>query len=133
MRLIGLALLNYALEQARQVVQEQGMSYSERDNAAGFAAGLVTGAIVGAGVALILAPRSGAELREDVGESWITLRNAVGRRYRALADKAGVELENIQETIDQAADAIESSASAVVEAAASARRVTGRRPRQDSA
>lgn len=109
------------------------MSYSERDSAVGFAAGLVTGAIVGAGVALILAPRSGAELREGVGESWITLRNAVGRRYRALADKAGVELENIQETIDQAADAIESSASAVVEAAASARRLTGRRPRRDSA
>lgn len=109
------------------------MSYSERDNGAGFAAGLVTGAIVGAGVALILAPRSGAEFREGVSDSWITLRDAVGRRYRAIADRAGVELENIQEKIDQAADLIESSANAVVDAAASARRVTGKRPRNESA
>ena len=76
-----------------------GMSYEANyDNgAAGFAAGVVTGAIVGAGVALLLAPRSGAELREEVGESWKTLRDAVGRRYREIADRAGVELDNIQE------------------------------------
>jgi gas vesicle protein len=109
------------------------MSYSERDNAAGFTAGLVAGAIVGAGVALILAPRSGAELREDVSESWMTLRDAVGRRYRALADRAGVELENMQEKIDQAAESIESGANAVVEAAAGARRVAGKRARHDNA
>jgi len=109
------------------------MSYSERDNAAGFTAGLVAGAIVGAGVALMLAPRSGAELREDMGESWTTLRDAVGRRYRALANRAGVELENIQEKIDQAAESIESSANAVVDAAAGTRRAAGKRARHDNA
>jgi gas vesicle protein len=109
------------------------MSYSERDNAAGFTAGLVAGAIVGAGVALMLAPRSGADLREDLSESWTTLLDAVGRRYRALADKAGVELENIQEKIDQAADSFESGANAVVEAAAGARRAAGKRARRDNA
>jgi gas vesicle protein len=98
------------------------MAYNDSDNGVGFAAGVITGAIVGAGVALLLAPRSGAELRDEVGESWRTLRDAVGRRYRDLADRAGVDLDNIQEKIDQAADAIESSASQVVEAAANARR-----------
>lgn len=109
------------------------MSLSDRDNGAGFAAGVLTGAIVGAGVALLLAPRSGAELREEVGESWNTLRDAVGRRYRELAQRAGVELDNIQEKIDQAANALELSASEVVEAAASARRSSGRRSRHEDA
>jgi gas vesicle protein len=84
----------------------------------GFAAGLITGAIVGAGLALLLAPKSGAALRDELGESWITLRDAVGRRYRELAERAGVELDNLQERIDQAASVVESSASELVDQAA---------------
>jgi gas vesicle protein len=98
----------------------------------GFAAGLVAGAIVGAGMALLFS-RSGDALRGEMGESWNGVRNAVGRRYRALADRAGVELENIQEKVDRAADAVESAASEVVEAAANARRLAGKRSRQESA
>lgn len=100
---------------------------------AGFAAGLITGAIVGAGLALLLAPKSGAALRDELGESWISLREAVGRRYRELADKAGVELDDLQARIDQTADAVESSASKLVEAAArEARQVWGERTRNDA-
>jgi gas vesicle protein len=98
----------------------------------GFAAGLITGAIVGAGLALLLAPKSGAALRDELGESWITLRDAVGRRYRELAERAGVELDNLQERIDQTANAVESSASKLVDAAArEARQTWGDRPRKD--
>ena len=71
-----------------------------------------------AGLALLLAPKSGAALRDELGESWITLRDAVGRRYRELAERAGVELDNLQERIDQAASVVESSASELVDQAA---------------
>lgn len=100
---------------------------------AGFAAGVITGAIVGAGLALLLAPKSGAALREELGESWFSLRDAVGRRYRELAERAGVELDNLQEKIDQTANAVESSATKLVEAAAKeARQVwSERRPGND--
>jgi gas vesicle protein len=92
--------------------------HAERDTDAGFAVGIITGVLVGAGMALLLAPKSGAALREDLGESWSVLRDAIGRRYRDLADRAGVELENLQERIDQTANAVEASASKLVDAAA---------------
>jgi gas vesicle protein len=99
---------------------------------AGFAAGVITGAIVGAGLALLLAPKSGAALRDELGESWITLREAVGRRYRELAERAGVELDNLQERIDQTANAVEASANKLVDAAArEARQAWGERSRND--
>ncbi len=103
------------------------------DQNGGFAAGLITGAIVGAGLALLLAPKSGAALRDELGESWLSLREAVGRRYRDLAERAGVELDNLQERIDQTADAVESNATKLVEKAArEARQVWGERtPRND--
>ena len=97
------------------------------DSNAGFAAGIITGAIVGAGLALLLAPKSGAALRDELGESWLSLRDAVGRRYQELADRAGVELDNIQERIDETANAVEASATKLVDAAAQeARQVWGR-------
>ena len=74
---------------------------NERDN--GFAAGIVTGALVGAGLALLFAPKAGTELRGDLNDSLGSLRDAVARRYRALADMAGVELENFEERVDRAA------------------------------
>lgn len=102
------------------------------DQNAGFAAGIITGAIVGAGLALLLAPKSGAALRDELGESWMTLREAVGRRYRELAERAGVELDNLQERIDQTANAVETSATKLIDAAArEARQVWSERPRND--
>ena len=104
------------------------MHHAHQDNNAGFAVGVITGALVGAGLALLLAPKSGAALRDDLGESWTELRDAVARRYRDLADRAGVELDNLQERIDQTANAVESSATKLVEAAAQeARQVWGER------
>ena len=85
------------------------MSNYERDGA-GFAVGALTGALVGAGLALLLAPKAGQELREDLGESLTSLRGAVARHYRELAARAGVEIENLEERVDAAAEAIEVSA-----------------------
>jgi len=120
-----------ALNDARR--REGHMYERDEEPNAGFAAGLITGAIVGAGLALLLAPKSGAALRDELGESWISLREAVGRRYRELADQAGVELDDLQARIDQTADAVESSASKLVEAAArEARQVWGERTRNDA-
>jgi gas vesicle protein len=105
-----------------------------QDNNAGFAVGIITGAIIGAGLALLLAPKSGAALRDDLSESWTSLRDAVAQRYRDLAERAGVELDNLQERIDQTANAVESSATKLVEAAAQeARQVWGKRYQRDDA
>ncbi len=86
------------------------MSTYERENGAGFAVGALTGALVGAGLALLLAPKAGQELREDLGESLTSLRDAVAGRYRELAARAGVEIEHLEERVDAAAESIEVSA-----------------------
>jgi len=91
------------------------MDNDGRDN--GFAAGIITGALVGAGLALLFAPKAGTELRGDLNGSLGSVRDAVARRYRALADMAGVELENFEERVDRAAASIESSAREVLDAA----------------
>ena len=91
------------------------MDNDGRDN--GFAAGIITGALVGAGLALLFAPKAGTELRGDLNDSLGSLRDAVARRYRTLAEMAGVELENFEERVDRAAASIESSAREVLDAA----------------
>lgn len=88
----------------------------------GFTTGVVVGALVGAGVALLFAPKAGDELRSDLNGSMTSLREAVARRYRALAAMAGVELEHLDERVDRVAESIESGARDVLASAGAARR-----------
>jgi gas vesicle protein len=62
------------------------------DSNSGFLFGALAGALVGAGVALLLAPKSGAQVRSDISSGFTTARDAAARRYRDLADKAGEKL-----------------------------------------
>jgi len=94
------------------------MYRSDRDSSAGFALGVISGAAVGAGLALLFAPKSGAALRSDIADSVEPLRAAIARHYQELADRAGVELENLHERVDSAAAALEERATAAVRSAA---------------
>jgi gas vesicle protein len=107
------------------------MDDREGEGPGGFGAGLITGALIGAGLALLLAPKSGAALRNELEESWTSLRDVLGRRYRDLAERAGLEPEGVQRRIDQTARAVESTASALVDRAArETRNVWGERDRR---
>ena len=77
---------------------------------AGFALGIVAGVVVGAGVALLFAPKPGRDLRHDLGEQMGSLGRKVADKYRDLAHRAGTELENVQSSVNRAADRVESSA-----------------------
>ena len=96
------------------------MRMNENESGSGmFLLGAVAGALVGAGVALLMAPKPGTEMRQDLNAGWSSLRDAAARRYREMADRAGVQLENIEEKADQLADQLESSAREAVDAASS--------------
>ena len=95
---------------------------SRESGGAGFVTGLCAGALVGAGVALLLAPKAGADLRGDIGESVGSLRDAVNRRYRDLATRAGVTLDNLQDRVVRATEAFEAGARELVQSAQSASR-----------
>ena len=108
------------------------MYETQRDNGSGFTTGVLMGAMVGAGVALLLAPKAGAELRGDLGESMTSVRDAVTRRYRELAHRAGVELDDLEAQAHDAAESFESSAREMLENAKQRRARRGRQA-QDSA
>jgi gas vesicle protein len=97
------------------------------DRGHGFATGVLTGAMVGAGLALLFAPKAGAELRGDLNDSLTSVRDAVARRYQALAEMAGVEFENLEERVDRATESIEASAREVLDAATPRRRARSTR------
>jgi len=105
------------------------MYRDDREHGAGFTAGMVTGALVGAGLALLFAPKSGLALREEVEESMTSVRDAVAKRYRELAVRAGVELDNLQERVEQVTDTVESGARELVDAATQTARKSGRSAR----
>ena len=67
------------------------------DSSHGFAAGLVIGMACGGILALLFAPKAGAELRGDIGTRTRTMRDSAGRRYRDFADKASAGMEQVRE------------------------------------
>jgi gas vesicle protein len=66
-----------------------------------FLLGALAGALVGAGVALLMAPKSGAQTREDLSAGYGSVRDAAARRYRDLADRANAKLGELEQKVDQ--------------------------------
>jgi gas vesicle protein len=64
--------------------------YREEQSGGSFMLGVLTGAFVGAGLALLFAPRAGNEIRAQLGE-----------QYRGLADRVGERTQNLRETAGQ--------------------------------
>jgi gas vesicle protein len=69
-----------------------------------FLLGALAGALVGAGVALLMAPKAGAEVRRDLTEGYGSVRDAATRRYRDLADRASAKLDQASERFEQKVD-----------------------------
>ena len=61
-----------------------------------FLVGMVIGAVAGAGVALLLAPKSGKELRGDLTDSMTSLKDQASRRFGDLKDRASAGLSDLQ-------------------------------------
>jgi gas vesicle protein len=64
--------------------------YREDQSGASFVLGMMTGAFIGAGVALLFAPKSGSEMRQQLGE-----------QYRGLADRVGETTQHLRESAQQ--------------------------------
>ena len=62
----------------------------------GFATGLLTGMVLGGVLALLFAPKAGSELRSDLNDGVSSMRDAAGRRYRDLADRASAGVEQVK-------------------------------------
>ena len=61
--------------------------YRDEQSGASFVLGMMTGAFIGAGIAILFAPKSGQEMRQQLGE-----------QYRGLADRVGETTQSLRES-----------------------------------
>jgi gas vesicle protein len=91
----------------------------ERDGGSGVGA-FILGALVGAGIALLLAPKSGAETQEDIKRQARKLRTAAEERVREaqrqLEERLGEVREGVQTRFDGVKDAVSAGRSAATDA-----------------
>ena len=73
-----------------------GMERGRIDNSgSAFAMGLFTGAVLGAGLGLLLAPRAGSELREQITDSVTGLGDSVSKTYRRASEQVSQAVDDV--------------------------------------
>jgi gas vesicle protein len=92
----------------------------------GFVIGLLVGAVTGAAVALLFAPKPGSELRGNIGESMTSLRDAAARRLRDLANRASSEIDDLSATVGKVKSSATSAARDIIGSATEHARPDGR-------
>ena len=75
--------------------------YREEQSGAGFVLGVLTGAFVGAGIALLFAPKPGTEIRAQLGEQYRGLADRVGEQTQSLRAAAGQLRDQGRERVQQ--------------------------------
>ena len=84
--------------------------YDRFDNEGGgggsFVMGLLTGTVLGAGLGMLFAPKSGSELRNQVAEQAGNLANTASEGYRKASETAGTWADKGRDAYDKARDAV---------------------------
>ena len=70
-----------------------------------FVMGLLTGTVLGAGLGMLFAPKSGSELRNQLSEQAGNLANTASQGYRRATEAAGDLADRGREMYDKARDA----------------------------
>jgi gas vesicle protein len=80
----------------------------DHDNGGGgsFVIGLLTGTVLGAGLGMLFAPKSGSELRGQISEQAGHLKNAASEQYKRASETASGWAEKGREVYDKARDAV---------------------------
>ena len=104
--------------------------YREEGTGASFALGLFAGAVIGAGVALLFAPKTGQETRELLGEQYRgladrvteateTIRQQARERGQQITGQLSDRISSASERISSAVDRTSASAASAAERATS--------------
>jgi gas vesicle protein len=89
--------------------------YREDQSGASFVLGMMTGAFIGAGVALLFAPRTGTEMRQRLGEQYRGIAERVGESTQQLRESAQNLREQGRERVQQLAGQLSDRVSATGE------------------
>jgi gas vesicle protein len=68
----------------------------------GFMMGLLTGAVIGAGLGMLLAPKAGSEIRGQVAEQARTFGTKASEQYRRASETASEWAERGKDVVNQA-------------------------------
>src|SRR5207302_9621102 len=71
-----------------------------------FVMGLLTGTVLGAGLGMLFAPKSGSELRGQISEQAGNLANAATDQYRKVTEAASDLADRGRDMYDKARDAV---------------------------
>jgi len=82
--------------------------YREDQSGASFVLGMMTGAFIGAGVALLFAPKTGQEMRQQIGEQYRTIADRAEQTAQSLRETAQHLREQGRERISQLSDRVSS-------------------------
>jgi len=75
-----------------------------------FVIGLLTGTVLGAGLGMLFAPKSGAELRSKLSDQAGNLANTASEGYRRASESAGQWADRGREVYNKASDAVSKGA-----------------------
>jgi gas vesicle protein len=75
--------------------------YREDQSGASFVLGMLTGAFIGAGVALLFAPKTGNEMRQQLGEQYRGLANRVTETTQSLRESTATLRDQGRERLQQ--------------------------------
>jgi gas vesicle protein len=78
----------------------------EGNGGGSFVMGLLTGTVLGAGLGILFAPKSGSELRNQLSEQAGTLANQASEGARKVSDSAGEWAERGRDIYGKAKDAV---------------------------
>jgi gas vesicle protein len=91
--------------------------YREEQSGASFVLGMMTGAFIGAGVALLFAPKSGQEMRQQLGEQYRGLATRVGETTDTLRESAQTLKEQGRERVQRLTNQLSDRMSSTTERA----------------
>jgi gas vesicle protein len=69
-----------------------------------FVMGLLTGTVLGAGLGILFAPKSGSELRGQISEQAGNIANAASDQYRRVSDAASDQYRRVSEAAGDLAE-----------------------------
>ncbi len=93
----------------------------------------VLGALIGAGVALLFAPRSGRELRDGIADGARRLKESAEEKVRGVQDAVNDTLESVRRQVSERVDAAREAIDAGRDAARESRAEMERRIRETRA
>lgn len=81
--------------------------YNSDAHTGGFVMGLLAGTVLGAGLGMLLAPKSGSDLRDQLGEQARNFGTRASEQYRRASDTATHWAERGREAVNQAKSAVQ--------------------------